>query len=118
MLNIWKQVALRHAVASQLVGDDHPRHLQALQQAFEETLGGFAIAPVLHENVEHNAVLIHGAPKIMLHTPDPDKHLIEVPLVSRLWPAATQAVGEALAEFSAPAPYSSALSRIDPGLLI
>ena len=91
-------MALRDAVASQLVGHDHPRHvLQSLQQPPEEALGGIGIAPVLNEDVEHNTVLIHGTPEIVLHALDPDEHLVEVPLVpgrgrrrrrqlAKLWP--------------------------------
>src|SRR3984885_5140034 len=92
MLDVGKQVALCHAVASQLVGHDHPRHMvQSLQQAPEEALGGIGISALLNEDVEHNAVLIHGAPKIVLHALDPDEHLVHVPLVSRQWSAASRA---------------------------
>jgi hypothetical protein len=45
MLNVWKQVALCHAVASQLVGHHHPRHIaRTLQQAPDEARGGFGVA--------------------------------------------------------------------------
>jgi hypothetical protein len=60
--------------------------------------------PPLNKDVEHNAIPIHGAPKIVLHTLDPDEHLIHVPLVPRSWPPPAQAVGKALAEFLAPVP--------------
>jgi hypothetical protein len=107
MLDVGKQVALCHAVASQLVGHDHPRHIvQSHQQAPEEALGGFGISALLNEDVEHNAVLIHAAPKIVLHALDPDEHLVQVPLVPGPWPSAAQAVGKAPAEFLAPAPNS------------
>ena len=54
MFNVRKDLALRHGVASQLIGHDHPRHvLQALQQPAKEALGGFGIPPLLHENVEY-----------------------------------------------------------------
>src|SRR6202035_4122489 len=39
-----------------------------------------------------------------LHALNPDEHLIKVPLVTGPWTTAAQAVGEALAEFLAPAP--------------
>ena len=53
MLDIGQQASLRHAIASQFVGDDHARHiLQALQQTFEEPLGGFSITPLLDQNIE------------------------------------------------------------------
>jgi hypothetical protein len=94
-----------HAVASQLVGHDHPRHiLQTLEQAPEETPGGCGIAPHLNEDVEYNTLLIYGAPQIVLHALDPDEHLVKVPLVARPWPAAAHTIGKALTEFLAPAP--------------
>jgi hypothetical protein len=62
-------------------------------------------SPGLNKNVEHDAALIHGAPKIMLYALDPDEHLVQVPLIPRLWPTATKAFGEALAKFVAPSPY-------------
>jgi hypothetical protein len=96
LLGVGKQVALCHAVASQLVSHDHPRHIvQSLQQAPEEALGGFGISALLNEDVEHNAVLIHAAPKIMPYALDPDEHLVQVPLVPGPWPSAAQAVGKA-----------------------
>jgi hypothetical protein len=76
MLDTGKQLALSYAVASQIVCHDYPRHiLQALQQAPEETLGGFGITPVLNKDVEHNAILIHRPPKIMLGALDSDEDL-------------------------------------------
>jgi hypothetical protein len=40
-----------------------------------------------------------------LHALDPDENLIEVPLISRSWPATSQAVGETCSELLAPAPH-------------
>src|SRR5260221_288783 len=86
MRNAWKQVAPRHSVASQLVRHDHPRHItQVPQQAPEEALGSFAIAAFLNEDVEHDTILIHSAPKIMLHALDPDEHLVHVPRPGDKW---------------------------------
>jgi hypothetical protein len=51
-----EQLTLRDAIASQLIGHDHLRHiLQILQQPLEETLGVFAVASALNEDVEYNA---------------------------------------------------------------
>ena len=55
--------------------------------------------------VEHNAVLVDGAPEVVLNTLDPDEHLVEVPLVPWPWAAAANAIGKTLAEFPAPAPH-------------
>ena len=92
------------AVASQLVGRDHPRHiLQSLQQSSEETLGSVGVTPTLNQNVEHDAVLIYRAPETVLHAPESDEDLIEVPLVPAPWPAVAQAAGKRLTELLAPA---------------
>ena len=107
MLGIGKQHALSDAVASQLIGYDHARYiLKALQQAPEESLRGLSIPPWLNEDVEHDAVLINGTPQIVLHSLDPDEHLVEVPFVSWPWPAAAYTTGMGLAELLAPAPHS------------
>src|SRR5271166_3524946 len=55
-------------------------------------------------HVEHNALLIHGAPQMVLHSLDPDEHFVEVPFVSWPGPAAAQTAGKCLAELLAPAP--------------
>lgn len=97
MLDISKQIALRSPVASQFVGHDYPRHiLQAVQEALEETLGSLGVAPALNQNVEYNSVLIHGTPEIVLDALDPDEHLVQMPLVSRLRSAPAQPVCESL----------------------
>jgi hypothetical protein len=53
----------------------------------EETLVSCAVSAVLHQNVQHNAVLIHRSPQIVQHSPDADEHLIEMPNVSWLRPS-------------------------------
>jgi hypothetical protein len=68
-------------------------------------LRSVGIAPGLNQDVEHHAILIDGAPEIVLHALDPDEDFVDVPLVPWPWPTAAQAVGKALAEFLAPAPY-------------
>ena len=71
----------------------------------KKRFAAFGIAPRLNEDVEHDAILIDGAPEIMLHALDPDEDLVHVPLVPWPWPAASQAVGETRAEFLAPASH-------------
>jgi hypothetical protein len=76
-------LALSNAVAAQLVGHNYPRLIvQTLQQPFEEALRRLDIAPGLNEDVEHNAILIDGAPEIMLHALDADEDFVHVPLVA------------------------------------
>ena len=106
MLDVGQQAALRHAIASQLVRNDHPRSiLQAFQQTLEEPLGSIPITALLNENIKDNTVLIHSAPKIALSTLDPNEHFIEVPFVARLGSKAAQTASKALAEFLTPASH-------------
>ena len=70
----------------------------------EETLGSCAVSAVLHQNVQHNAVLIHRSPQIVQHAPDADEHLIEMPSVSWLRPSPAQLPGEVGTELQAPVP--------------
>jgi hypothetical protein len=47
----------------------------------KEALRCLGIAPGLNEDVEHNAMLIDGAPEVVLHA-----DFVQVPLVARSWP--------------------------------
>ena len=103
MFNLGKQQTLRDAVASQLIGHDYARHIsKTLQQPSKETFGCLGIPPWLNEDVEHDAVLIHSTPKIVLYATNPDEHLVHVPFVSWAWPATSQATREGLAKLLAP----------------
>jgi hypothetical protein len=105
MFNRRKKLALCHAITPQLISHDHTRQiLKVLQEQPKKAFGRLGIPPLLDEDVEHDAVLIHGAPKIVLHSLDSYEHLIQVPLVAGPWPAAAQSPGKALSELLAPAP--------------
>jgi hypothetical protein len=66
VLDLRQQRALRHAIAAQFVGDEHARNiLQTLQQPLEEALRLPDIAVALHQDIEHDAILIDGAPDIV-----------------------------------------------------
>ena len=61
MLSSGKQLALRHAIASQFVGDDYAGLiLQSDQKPFEKALGGLRIASLLNQDIENHAVLVNG----------------------------------------------------------
>jgi len=78
------ELAVRHLVAGELVGDDHPGHVpQARAQAAEELLCGHRVSARLDQNVERVAVLVDRAPQVPLCAVDRDEHLIEVPCVAR-----------------------------------
>src|SRR5690348_5030030 len=98
-----QDLAFGGGVALELVCDDHPRNIpQALQQLAEEPRGRGCVAPALDQNVEDISVLVDRAPQIVLLAADPDEHLVHVPLVSGLWPAPLQRIGEDPAEAQAP----------------
>ena len=72
------ELAVRHRVAGQLVGDDHPGHLpQALAQSAEQLLCGHRVSARPDQDVGHVAVLVDRAPQVPLCTVDLGEHLIE-----------------------------------------
>jgi len=105
VLNGREQCTLRHAIAAQFVGDEDTRRiLQAFQQALEKALCRPCIAAALHQDIQHDAVLIDGAPEVVPHTLDPNEHLIEVPLVTRPGSPPAKIIRKACAELQAPLP--------------
>jgi len=99
MPDIRQQLSFRHAVASQLVGDQDARHiLQTLQQPSEEALRRPGVAAALLQDIEHDAMLIDGAPQVVQLALDPDEDLIQMPFVARARPTPSQTAREARAE--------------------
>lgn len=106
VLDTRKQLTLRNAIAAQLVGHDHSRFIsQTRQQSFEKALRCLGVSPGLNKDVEHNAILIHGTPEIVLHALDPDEDFVHVPLVTGSWPTPAQTVSETRRELLAPASH-------------
>ena len=67
---------LRGAVATELIRNDYARSTPtAPQQPPKESRGSKTISLWLHQNIDYSSVLIHGAPKIMLHSIDLQKPL-------------------------------------------
>src|SRR5262249_23551306 len=64
--------------------------------------GRGCVAPALDQNVEDISGLVDRAPQIVLVAADPDEHLVHVPLVSGLWSASLQRIGEDPAKAQAP----------------
>lgn len=50
-------------IAAQLIGDDLARHRARPQHTLEEAFGGGLVAPLLHQDVEFDAVLVDRAPQ-------------------------------------------------------
>ncbi len=75
---------MRRRIASQLVGDQRPRHATLLlQQLAEESFGGFPITARLDEDIDHITVLIHRTPEVLTFALDRDEDLVQVPRVSQ-----------------------------------
>jgi hypothetical protein len=55
-------------------------------------------------------VLVDRTPEIVLLAVNPEEHLVEVPGIARSRPPPAQLIGEAPAEFRAPAPDAAATS--------
>ena len=61
-----QDLALRRAVALQLIRDDDPRYIpQALEQLAKKLLRRLLIAPALYQDVERVIVLVDSAPQVM-----------------------------------------------------
>jgi hypothetical protein len=58
----------------------------------------------LNQHVQHDAVLVDGAPEIMLLTGDLEHHLIEMPFVARPGQPSADDGGELLAKLESPLP--------------
>jgi hypothetical protein len=101
MFDPQKDLPPRHAVTLEFIGDDHAGFVfQTRQQPLEEPFGGRRIPSRLNENVEHDAILVYRAPKVVLCSLDANEHLVHIPLISRPRPAVAHAVGEALTAHS------------------
>ena len=103
VLDPGHQLLLGRGIARQLVGDQHPRRLALpLEQLAQQALGRLLVTSALHQHVEHDAVLIDGAPQPVLLAGDGDHHLVEVLLVAGTGQPAADLVGEGLAELPDP----------------
>jgi hypothetical protein len=92
----WSMRVLRSIVQVAALAVFDIGHQRALRRS--------GIAAMLHQDVEHDPILIDGTPKIMQLTPDPDEDLVHVPFVA--WPRPTPAelVREARGELQTPSP--------------
>lgn len=67
VFNARHDLPLGGPVAFELVGDHQPgRPTMLLQQLTKQALGRLLVAPALHHNLQHEPVLVDGAPQVML----------------------------------------------------
>jgi hypothetical protein len=69
------------AIASEFIGDDHPRLTKCLESFAEEPNGGPLIEPRLHEDVQHIVFAVDSAPQPILLTIYPKDDFVQVPFV-------------------------------------
>ena len=96
------------AVAFQFVRDQTKRNLSLpFQELAKEALRPKAVASRLDEDVDHVTVLVHGAPKVLPFTVDPDENFVEEPCISKPTLASLQTPD--ILETELPAPPSDCL---------
>ena len=75
MTHIGQDSSLSDAIAAQPVRDEASWLVpKAAQQLLEDPLASGAISPLLHQNIQDDAMLINGAPQVVLHASDADEH--------------------------------------------
>jgi hypothetical protein len=70
----------------------------------QQSFGSPPVAVALHQSIEHEAILVNGAPKLMLFAIDGDGYFIEMPLVAELRCAPLNGAGKIPTKFLSPAP--------------
>ena len=84
MFNARHHLFFRRGIASKFVRSHFNRgSFLAFQQLTEEAFGGTPIAARLEQDVDHIAVLVDGAPEIMLLALDSQEEFIQVPRIAQ-----------------------------------
>jgi hypothetical protein len=105
MFSVRQHSANRWWVAGQLIGDDDARLVaDAIDKLPKETLRGILISTLLHQDVQHDAVLINRPPQPVALAADFERHLVQMPLVTSACTPTTESRGVARAELRAPGP--------------
>ena len=83
MFNAKAHLRSRGSVRTELVRDHHARWRDGgFQEFLHEPLRSVRVSSALHQDVEHEAILIDGAPQPMLLARDRDNNFVQVPLVA------------------------------------
>ncbi len=83
VLNAGQQTFLCRLVAGQFVGDHDTRRTHLLLQQFaEEALSRRLVAPALHQNVEHEPILIDRAPEPAFSPGNLHRDLVQMPFIA------------------------------------
>jgi hypothetical protein len=110
------EVAQGGAARWEAVRHDRVRDMVVPLQKFPQQLQRRLPVPLrLLEDVERLALVVHGAPQIDGLAADPEKDFVQMPEIRGPWPAPTDPVGVASAEFQHPSP-DGLIGRVDPAL--
>ncbi len=96
VFNARHHLLLGCLVAAQFVRDHHTRDVLAtLEQLTEKLLGGSLVSPALHQDIQHVAFLVYGAPEVGRLPIDFQEYLVEKPFISwtRTTPAKLISIG-------------------------
>lgn len=90
-------------ITAQLVGDYLPSlGSMTSNQPAEKPLGSPRIPSILHKYIDDIAILVNGAPQILLFSPDPEKDLVDIERISESPVFASQSPRELWSELGAP----------------
>ena len=105
MNRIGNQFSVRDTVASQFIRHDLPRFItMRIQQSFEKTFGGLAVASPLQEDVDDFSVLIDGSPQVVLLTINLHEYFIDIEGVTETLVSAFQTSSISRPKFVTPQP--------------
>src|SRR6266849_9334571 len=104
MLSVRQHPSNGWWIACELVTDHHAwlGAPLAVQHPMQEALGSHLIASLLDQDVQYDAMLIHGSPQPVAFAADLQRHLVQMPLVADAYSSSTQPCSERGAEFGAP----------------
>jgi hypothetical protein len=103
MFHPREDLPLRSTIALQCIRDDDAWDiLTPFEQCAKELLRGLRIPPTLHQDIEDVVILIHRAPQVMAFAIDREAYLVQVPLVARSRPSATELIRVGLSKLPAP----------------
>ena len=106
MLHARHDYPLCCSMAGHLICDhDAQRRTLLLEQFAQQALSRFGITPTLDQDVEHDPMLVHGAPEPVLPARNADHDLIKVPLVPGHGQTPPDLIGITLPELQRPLAY-------------
>ena len=104
MLAVRQCSANRGRVADKFVGDHDPRLGARLpvEHTTQEALGGYSIAPLLHQDVQNDSVLANGSPQPVTFAMDLQRSFVLMPLIAGSHSSSTQRARKRGSELGAP----------------